>query len=137
MNGLQLLKMKRTHCLLCDRTTVMTKLTITNGTFSTTDTLHSNHHQCGALASGFTLGTTKPKIGNTADSPCAAGWKCSMIFTTGGGTIPVASARHRCPGIRQDFLSCNKPIHAICGVEIEDLKMVTCSTECVLTVPIC
>lgn len=95
------------------------KLTITNETFSTTETSHSNHIHGGALASGFTLGATKAAIINTAESPCAAGWRCSMMHTTGGSTIPNASARHRCPGLQQDFLSCNKPIHAICGIEIE------------------
>jgi hypothetical protein len=42
---------------------------------------------------------------------------CAMIRN---GIVPIASSRHRCSGRLQDFKSCNRPIHAICGIEIEN-----------------
>ena len=51
------------------------------------------------------------------DTECAAGLRCAMITN---GCVPIASSRHRCPGRLQNFMSCNKPIHAICGIEIEN-----------------
>lgn len=47
---------------------------------------------------------------------CAAGNRCQLGRT-------LATSIHRCPGPLQDFQSCNKPIHAICGIEITDDKL--------------
>ena len=70
------------------------------------------------FAPGFTLGGQNISINNyLPDSVCAAGLMCDMIRN---GSVPIASSRHRCPGRLQDFISCNKPIHAICGILIEN-----------------
>ena len=47
---------------------------------------------------------------------CAAGNRCQLGRT-------LATSIHRCPGPHQDFQACNKPIHAICGIEITDDKL--------------
>ena len=52
--------------------------------------------------------------------PCAAGTKCIMAVN---GIPALAKYIHRCPGMTQDFRSCNSFIHAVCGVEIpENIK---------------
>ena len=51
------------------------------------------------------------------DMPCAAGTKCVMAVN---GKTVLAKYIHRCPGMTQDFTSCNKFIHAVCGVEIPE-----------------
>ena len=51
------------------------------------------------------------------DMPCAAGTKCVMGVN---GVPALAKYIHRCPGMKQDFRSCNKFIHAVCGVEIPE-----------------
>jgi len=51
------------------------------------------------------------------DMPCAAGAKCVMGIN---GVAALAKYIHRCPGMTQDFESCNKFIHAVCGVEIPE-----------------
>jgi len=54
------------------------------------------------------------------DMPCAAGTKCVIAVK---GVPALAKYIHRCPGMTQDFWSCNKFIHAVCGVEIpENIK---------------
>ena len=49
--------------------------------------------------------------------PCAAGTKCIMAV---GGVPALAKYIHRCPGMNQDFRSCNSHIHAVCGVDIPE-----------------
>jgi len=49
--------------------------------------------------------------------PCAPGIKCVMAVN---GVTAMAKYIHRCPGMKQDFRSCNKFIHAVCGVEIPE-----------------
>ena len=41
----------------------------------------------------------------------------------------LAKHIHRCPGMTQDFRSCNKFIHAICGVEIPARTFEDCAVH--------
>ena len=117
MSGSQYRSMRHICCLLCGLTTVRTKSPSTTILTEPLFTDASLDTQNGSFAHGFALPETKTSPVQVANFTCAAGLKCVMCKN---GIVPIAPSTHRCPGTLQNFKSCNKPIHAICGVTIQN-----------------
>ena len=117
MSGSQYRSLRHIRCLRCGHTIVKTKSTSTTKLTEPFFTDASLDTQNGSFACGFALPEPKTSLVQVENFTCAAGLKCVMCKN---GIVPIAPSTHRCPGTLQNFQSCNKPIHAICGVTIQN-----------------